>query len=282
MKPRTRSGGGAGGFTLIELLIVISIIGVLMACLMPALSKAREAGKMTLCANNLHQIGLSLAVYAGDFKTAFPYRAVGNKATHPVQRIFGLVDAGVSADDRPLFKPYMDYARLFVCPFNEMPPGRRFDETALQYAFTPYMFWFGSQYEKGTASTGIYKLDDRPTKSGQQFSVIMGDLDLLAAVPTMYGAHPGAGPNYFPRPYGDATLVFTNWNVVLNATNVRVLANGSMTCAGPFIDNADEYFRITGRQWEHGNHWLPSFNPALFDAYLDDVLVAPAPGARLR
>ena len=209
MKPRTRSGGGAGGFTLIELLIVISIIGVLMACLMPALSKAREAGKMTLCANNLHQIGLSLAVYAGDFKTAFPYRAVGNKATHPVQRIFGLVDAGVSADDRPLFKPYMDYARLFVCPFNEMPPGRRFDETALQYAFTPYMFWFGSQYEKGTASTGIYKLDDRPTKSGQQFSVIMGDLDLLAAVPTMYGAHPGAGPNYFPRPYGDATLVFT-------------------------------------------------------------------------
>ena len=37
---------------------------------------------------------------------------------------------------------------------------------------------------------------------------------------------------------------------------------------GPFIDNEAEYFRITGRKWEHDNRWLPSFNPALFDAYV--------------
>jgi hypothetical protein len=41
--------------------------------------------------------------------------------------------------------------------------------------------------------------------------------------------------------------------------------------SGPFIDNADEYFRITGRQWEHDDRWLPSFNPALFDAYVQQM-----------
>lgn len=213
--------GSPRGFTLIELLVVITIVGILIACLLPALSKAREGAKYTMCQNNLHQNGLGLAVYGGDFRASFPYRAVGNKAVHPVQRIFGLVDAGVSADDRPLLKPYIQYTQTFICPFTSLPDGRRLDETGLQYVFTPYMFWFGAQYEKGTAATGIYKLDDRPVKSGQQFSVIMGDLDLLAVVPTMYGAHPGAGPYYFPRPYGDATLLFTIWQGSIVGSLIR-------------------------------------------------------------
>ncbi len=41
--------------------------------------------------------------------------------------------------------------------------------------------------------------------------------------------------------------------------------------SGPFIDNEAEYFRITGRKWEHDNRWLPSFNPALFDAYVQQM-----------
>jgi len=44
------------GFTLVELLIVISIIGVLIALLMPAVNSARESGRMAQCSNNLHQM----------------------------------------------------------------------------------------------------------------------------------------------------------------------------------------------------------------------------------
>ena len=88
-------------FTLIEILVVISIIGVLVALLLPAVQQAREGARRTECRNNMHQIGIALQSY------------------HDAHRVFppALIDTGARDEFHSwaaYLLPMMDEANLYA------------------------------------------------------------------------------------------------------------------------------------------------------------------------
>lgn len=63
------------GFIIIELLVVISIIALLVAMLLPALGKARQAARASTCSSNMRQLGVWGVTYCTDNNGILPNNA---------------------------------------------------------------------------------------------------------------------------------------------------------------------------------------------------------------
>ncbi|REK10881.1 MAG: DUF1559 domain-containing protein [Planctomycetota bacterium] len=75
------------GFTLVELLVVITIIGMLVSLLLPAIQAAREAGRRTTCMNNMRQAAIALSSVA-ETQRGFPGYANPIEKSAPTQATY--------------------------------------------------------------------------------------------------------------------------------------------------------------------------------------------------
>lgn len=126
----------SAAFTLIELLVVISIIAILSALLLPALSGGKVKAQRTACLNNLRQLGTAWILYNGDSGgrivtcVSFTTRGVPNTNAwvlgvcepHNEPNPYGVVDPGVldatnkNALSRGRLFPYTKSYEIYRCP----------------------------------------------------------------------------------------------------------------------------------------------------------------------
>ncbi len=106
-------------FTLIELLVVISIIGILMSLLLPAVQSVREAARRTTCLNQEKQIALAALNYESGFETLPP----GARYNGPVPPLAASFNTNLYWSWSLYIQPYIEGSNIYdvLDPANYTP-----------------------------------------------------------------------------------------------------------------------------------------------------------------
>ncbi|MFO8014299.1 MAG: prepilin-type N-terminal cleavage/methylation domain-containing protein [Phycisphaerae bacterium] len=128
-----------GGFTLIELLVVITIIGILMAMLFPAVISALGSANETQCQSNLAQLAKVVIAYCADNKGRFPIHATEDRSGQPSDWLYvptsgqndvteGLLMRGKYIGSEDILHCPVDAGRGFPRPSTVFELKKRTDE----------------------------------------------------------------------------------------------------------------------------------------------------------
>lgn len=144
-------------FTLIELLVCISIIALLVAILLPALSSARAAAQKTVCAGNLRQIGLAALIYSEENGNVLPPARVNYEPGLPETVMWGnrLIRFGAMPPNSFQRNPV---TRAFLCPSSQVKNGGDITPEYGHYG-TNIMVAGSHNYSTGHSDPNM-KLDD--------------------------------------------------------------------------------------------------------------------------
>ncbi len=126
-KKRRAFGVCIQGFSLVELLVVVAVVAVLMAMLLPSLSKARESARIVACQANLRQIMIGSLGYSQDAKGTVPYGSWENAAV--IDHTFARMTRKELANNYGLNR-----AKLWVCPSGVYRDGREINPNFLSDA----------------------------------------------------------------------------------------------------------------------------------------------------
>lgn len=193
----------SNGFTLVELLVVIAIIGILVALLLPAVQKAREAAQRITCTNKLKQLGLALHNYHSA-RRHFPTGSI-------VQDIDKNFSNCSSSPDRPGGAPWT----VLVLPYME--------ESALQDAFDMQALFTSTSNVRGSQQNHqVFTLENVAYKCPS---------DPVSALGTNYITYmgvQGGGPNPVCTSQSNRRFFFDNGAMVVNhKTSIKKLEDGT-------------------------------------------------------
>lgn len=147
-----RQSRRSSAFTMVELLLVIGVIAVLVAILLPALSRARAQARLVQCASNLRSVGQALMVYAVASNGRYPesmrlwHQRTQNRVTRMTQLAYYRSDKR-GYDLRNLMGSSWAGDFIWQCPAPEAgeKPYRWPDEQSVSMGvfYSNYLFWFG-------------------------------------------------------------------------------------------------------------------------------------------
>ena len=146
-------------FTLIELLVVIAIIAILAALLLPALQSAKEAARMTVCLNNLRDVGQGLEMYRSEQGVYVDHDRPGGAAYEAAIPLHPWCDWIMGDANKKAAKwfhslgfqcpTYIDDKEVFMCPSDNPHPSQPNLDRANGHGIEPYEY----SYAMGTSAS---------------------------------------------------------------------------------------------------------------------------------
>lgn len=125
------------GFTLVEMLVVITIIGTLMAMLLPAIQSARETARSINCRANLTQLHTATDLYEGALGQYPGYQnAIGNVGQYQTMSNFVSKTPGRKASWTVALLPYLEQAPIFD-QWSSLPLGHAVPVAYLEFLNCP-------------------------------------------------------------------------------------------------------------------------------------------------